>query len=52
MLFSLERRRFQSQPHRLLQVKHQIHVVNGLAAGTFQQVVDAGDDEQLVAVLL
>ena len=26
--------------------------MNGLSAGTFQQVVDAGDDEQLVTVFL
>ena len=31
--------------------EHQVHVVNRLTACSFQQVVDAGNDEQLVTVL-
>ena len=42
----------QPQSHGLLQVEQQVHVVDRLSAGTLQEVVDAGDDEQLVAVLL
>ena len=49
---SLKSTRLQPQSYRLFEVEHQVHVVDGLAAGTLQQVVDARDDEQLVAVLL
>ena len=45
-----ECRWLQPQPYRFLQIEQQVHVVHGLSAGTFQQVVDAGDDEQLVAM--
>ena len=38
---SLKRTRFQPQSYRLFEVEHQVHVVDGLAAGTLQQVVDA-----------
>ena len=49
---SLKSTRLQPQSYRLFEVEHQVHVVDGLATGTLQQVVDARDDEQLVAVLL
>ena len=38
------------QAHALIQSQHQIHVLNRHAAGAFNQVVDGGEDHQLVAV--
>ena len=36
----------------LFQSEHQIHVVDSLSAGSFQQVIDHRSDEQLILDLL
>jgi hypothetical protein len=36
----------------LFEVEEEVHVVDGLTAGAFEQVVDDGDDEQVVFDLL
>ena len=36
------------QTDGLLQAKQQIHVMYGLSARAFQQIVDHGDDQQLI----
>ena len=43
---------FQTEACGLINAEHEVHILNGLAYCTFQQVVDAGGDEQLAAVLL
>ena len=48
----LECRCFQLQARCLVEPEHQVHVLYGLAHGSLQQVVDAGSDEQFVAVFL
>ncbi len=50
LMIHLESRGFQSEAYGFFQVEHQVHVVHGLSAGAFEEVVDAGDDEQLAAM--
>ena len=48
----LKCRCFQAEAGRLVDAEHEVHVLNSLAYGTLQQIVDAGGDEQFVAVFL
>ena len=48
---SLKGRWLQPEADRFFQIEHQIHVVYGLAAGSFQQVVYTGNDKELVTML-
>ena len=50
--FPLEGTCLQSKTCGLVNAEHEIHVLDGLADGTLQQVVDTGSDEQFVAVFL
>ena len=40
------------QPYRLFQTEKKVHIVDCLAAGSLQQVVDHRNDKQLVFMLL
>ena len=48
----LKSRWLQPEANGLFKVEHEVHVVHGLSAGTFQEIVNAGDDKQFVSVLL
>ena len=48
----LESTGFQPQSGGLVDAEHEVHVLDSLADGALQQVVDAGGDEQLLTVLL
>ena len=43
---------FQLEPGSFFQIEHQVHVVYRLAAGAFQQVVNARHDEKFVHLLV
>ena len=40
------------QSHRFFQSEQEVHVVDGLSAGTFQQIINHGDNQQFVFILL
>ena len=42
---TLESTGFQSQTDSLFQIEHQVHVMNRLSAGAFQQIVDTRDNQ-------
>ena len=48
----LETARFQLQSASLLQPEHQVEVLDSLTGSALQQVIDHGDDQQLIAMLL
>ena len=52
LFYELKCRCFKSQACRFIEVEHDVHVLHGLTYGTFQEVIDARGDEQLIAVLL
>ncbi len=37
-------------PHSLIESEHQIHILNRDTAGAFDEVVDRGEDDKLIAV--
>ena len=50
--YESEGRGFQSQALALVEAEHEVHVLDGLPYGSLQEVVDAGNHEQLVGELL
>ena len=48
----LESRGFQHQSCLLVKTEHQVHILNSLTYRSFQQIVDAGNHQQLVLELL
>ena len=48
----LKCRFFESETCCLVDAEHEVHILNSLTYSTFKQVVDAGGDEQFVAVFL
>ena len=48
----LECGRFQAQTGRFVQPEHEVHVLHGLPAGAFEQVVYRGRDQQFIAELI
>lgn len=48
----LKSRRFQPQPYGFFQIEHEIHIMDRLSACPLQQVVNARDNQQFIAMLL
>ena len=42
--------RFQIQPHRFFQSKNQVHILNGLSGGAFQQIIGYRKDHEFIAM--
>ena len=40
------------QSHRFFQSEQEVHVVDGLPAGAFQQIINHGDNQQFIFILL
>ena len=51
-ILSLKRAGLEVEASLLIKAEHDIHVLNGLAASAFEQVVNDAGDEQLIVELL